>query len=218
VTLAGNAGAAPPPYAGAQFRYWDFTDGNHLRDWIVYAVRLPVHVQLEYWDFIYGQDQFRPEIGLHLPDKRGSYYHFEWRHERDKDRFTVGTEQKLTDHIVGRFSLSPIVHEHGTTETVVTVGADIYWGSYNFASVSVIKDPRGGELWSMPFRVRLANERNDWFQVTAVPTTERSFGWALDGKYRWVRAGLERNSRYDFTDVDNFITTIGIEVPIQRGE
>jgi hypothetical protein len=211
--LAGPAHAVPRPHAGAQFRYWEFSNDNDLRDWIAYVVPGPFHVQLEYWDFVRGEDQFRPEIGLHLRDARRSVYDFEWRHEKHQERFTIGTGQILNDRVVGRVSVSPIVPEDGPNEVVVSAGADAYWGSYNFASVTVIRDPRGEDLWVVPLRVRLANERNDWFQVTGVPTTDRTFGWAVDFKYRWLRAGVERNSRYDFTDLDNTITTIGFEIP-----
>ena len=76
----------------------------------------------------------------------------------------------------------------------------------------MIRDPRSGGLWVYPMRVRLANEDNDWLQVTLAPASERSLGWAIDGKLRWLRLGYERNNRYDFTDQDNDILTIGFEV------
>lgn len=217
VALAGAAAppasAAPRPYAGAQFRYWEFSNDNDLRDLIAYVVPGPFHVQLQYWDFVRGEDQFRPEIGLHLRDARRSVYDLEWRHERRQERFTIGTGQVLNDRVVGRFHVSPIVPEDGPTEVVVSGGLDAYWASYSFASVTVVRDPRGEDLFAVPIRVRFAGERNDWFQLTAVPTTDRAFGWAVDLKYRWLRAGVERNSRYDFTDLDNTITTVGLEVP-----
>jgi hypothetical protein len=65
-------------------------------------------------------------------------------------------------------------------------------------------------------RVRLADENNDWVQATLTPTTDRALGWALDTKVRWLRAGIERNSRYDFTNVDNLIFTLGFEVPFPK--
>jgi len=68
----------------------------------------------------------------------------------------------------------------------------------------------------VPMRVRLANERNDWIQATLAPASERSLGWALDGKRGWAIAGIERNSRYDFTDEDNLIFTVGVEFVVPR--
>ena len=47
-------------------------------------------------------------------------------------------------------------------------------------------------------------------------TTDRALGWSIDAKARWLRAGVERNSRYDFTNVDNLIFTLGFEVPFPR--
>ena len=53
---------------------------------------------------------------------------------------------------------------------------------------------------------------SDWVQATIAPASERTTGWALDGKVRWLRAGVERNSRYDFTNLDNTIFTLGFEL------
>lgn len=214
--LPGAAHALPPVYGGAQFRYWSFTNDNDMRDYIAYGVSGPIHVQLEYWDFDEGEDQFRPEVGLHLRDSRRSVYNFEWRHEKRQERFTIGTDQVLSDHVVGRVSVSPIFAYDGPTLTVLSAGADYYWGSYNFVSATIIRDPRSGGLWVYPMRLRLANESNDWFQVTVSPASERTIGWAVDFKKSWFRAGIERNSRYDFTNEDNLIFTAGIEGPLFR--
>jgi hypothetical protein len=213
LVLAVPAHAAPPARVGAQLRYWDFSNGNDLRDRLAYWAQGPFHVQLEYWDFILGPDQFRPEIGLHLKDRRRSTYTFQWRHENHRERWTLGTDQVLAAHWVGRAEVSPIVGE-GTTDVVFAAGADYYWGSYHFASGTLIRDPRDGGLWALPLRVRLASERNDWVQATLVPASRRTVGWALDGKLRWLRAGVERNSRFDFTTLDNIITTVGVEFEI----
>jgi len=221
MALAGarSAGATSPSYVGGQARYWVFSDHNDLRDVLAYWVPGPFHVQLEYWDFLDGNsdDQFRPEIALHLRDFRRSVYTIGYRHEGHQERFWVGTDQVLTDHIVGRVELSPIVNAD-STEWVVSAGGDYYWGSYNFATASIIRDPRESDLWVFPMRVRIANESNDWAQVTIAPATHRSFGWAVDGKLHWLRLGIERNSRYDFTDRDNLIFTAGFEVPLHRSE
>jgi hypothetical protein len=207
------------PHAGAQFRYWAFSNDNDLRDGIVTYAPGPFHVTLEYWDFVREDtdDQFRPEVGLHLRDARRSVYTLQWRHERRHERFWIGTDQVLSDHWVGRVEVSPIVSED-ETETVLSAGADYYWSSYNFLSATVIRDPRGDDLWVVPVRLRLANEANDWFQATVAPASERTIGWAADLKVRWLRLGVERNSRYDFTDLDNVITTIGVEIPLRAAD
>ena len=104
------ARATPPNYLGGQFRYWVFSDHNDLRDVLAYWVPGPFHVQLEYWDFLdpNTRDQFRPEVGLHLRDSNHSVYTVQWRHERQDDRLTVGTDQVLSDHVVGRVEGSAI--------------------------------------------------------------------------------------------------------------
>jgi hypothetical protein len=210
IALAGPAHATPPAYVGGQFRYAWFDDGNDLRDGLVYWVPGPFHVQLEVWDFVRGPDQFRPELGLHLRDARKSVYTLQWRHELLQERFWLGTDQVLSDHVVGRAEVSPIVARDSTL-WVWSVGADFYWGSWNFVQATVIRDPRGDDLWVVPVRLRLANEANDWFQVTVAPASRRTFGWAVDAKRGWLRLGVERNSRYDFSERDNTILTIGFE-------
>jgi hypothetical protein len=213
--LAANAGAAP--VAGAQFRYWAFTNGNDMRDVIAYWAPGPVHVQLENWDFVRGRDQFRPEVGLHLRDARRSSYTLQWRHELDDERAWLGTEQVVGRRWVARGEVSPLFFRDSTT-VVWDVGADVYYGSYGFAGVTVVRDPRQDGLWVVPVRARIANESNDWIQLTVAPASRRTIGWAADAKWRWLRLGVERNSRFDFTTLDNTITTIGLEMPLRRPE
>jgi len=210
--LASRPGAAatwPAPILGGQFRYWVFNDHNDLRDPILYWVGGPWVVQLEYWDYLNpdAPDQFRPELHWRTKDSRHSSYDAGWRGEYHRQRFMLSTEQILAPHWVGRFEADPIVWAD-SVQVVVMAGADYYWGSYHFASAGIIRDPRSGGLWSFPMRVRLASE--------LAPTTDRALGWSIDAKARWLRAGVERNSRYDFTNVDNLIFTLGFEVPFPR--
>jgi hypothetical protein len=223
---------AATPHAGAQYRYWAFSNGNDLRDVLAYWVPGPFHVQLEYWDFVHhdAADQFRPEVGVHLRDARRSVYTLQWRHEHRQERYWAGTEQVLSDRVVGRLEVSPIVPHDATvflpespppprsTQWVLAAGADAYWGGWSFLSVTLIRDPRGSGLWVAPARLRLATERNDWLQATVAPASSRTLGWALDGSWRGMRLGVERNSRYDFTDLDNTIVTVGYEIRWQRPE
>jgi len=215
LALAGGAtaAAAAPGRLGAQYRYWSFEDGNDNRNPIVYWVPGPFHVQLEAWDYLEGRDQFRPELGLHLRDRRRSSYDLQWRHELETERFTLGTGQVLSDHLVGRASIAALVHRD-STELVYGAGVDVYWRSYSFAGVDVIRDPRGDDLWVVPMRLRLASEANDWVQFTVAPASRRTLGWAADVKLRWVRLGFEQNSRFDFTTRDNVIFTAGVELEL----
>ncbi|HXS83308.1 MAG TPA: hypothetical protein VN896_11385 [Methylomirabilota bacterium] len=206
----GTAVAATPTRVGGQFRYWSNTDHNDNRDYLAYWAPGPFHVLLEVWDFQRGADQFRPEVGMHLRDFRRSSYSVEWRHEHNDERLTLRSEQVLAKGFVGRASIAPIFSTDSTS-VVWSVGGDYYWGSYHFASLDVIRDPRGNDLWAVPMRVRIATERNDWVQITFVPQSKRTNGWALDAKIRWLRLGFERNSRYDYTTQDNAIVTLGVE-------
>jgi hypothetical protein len=213
--LAAGSADARPSVIGGQYRYWAFNNHNDLRDVLAYWVPGPFHVQLEYWDRMKGKDSFRPEVGIHLRDRHRSVYTVQWRHELDQERFWFMTDQVVSDHLVGRLEVDPIVTSDSTT-WVFGGGGDYYWGSYNFLSATLYHDPRGDNLWVVPVRLRLANESNDWVQMTLAPASRRTLGWAFDFKYRWVRAGVERNSRFDFTNLDNVVFTAGFEVPFPR--
>jgi hypothetical protein len=219
LAVGASPAAAAPPAArfGAQFRYWSFDDGNDNRNPIVYWVQHPFHVQLEVWDYVRGTDQFRPEVGFHLRDKRRSSYDVQWRHELETERFTLGTGQVLSDHLVGKASIATLVHRD-STDFVYSAGVDAYWGSWSFAGVDVIRDPRGDDLWVVPVRVRLAREANDWVQFTVAPASRRTLGWAADVKFRWLRLGVEQNNRFDFTTRDNIIFTAGVEFELPARE
>ena len=214
--VAGTADARD--VAGAQYRQWSFSNDDRLRDPIVYVNAAWLHAQLEIWDFDRGEDQVRPELGIVLKDQRRSAYTAQWRGERRADRFTLGTEQVASDLWVVRGEVSPIVRVRGRTLTVWSAGADYYWGSYSFAGGTLIRDPRASGLWVVPLRARIASESNDWLQLTVAPASERSLGWAVEGKRGWVRGGFERNSRFDFTDVNSITVTFGVEVPLSQPE
>jgi hypothetical protein len=214
-TVSG-AHAATTGLLGGQFRYWAFDNGNDNRNPIVYWVTRSYHVQLEVWDFEQGEDQFRPEFGIHLRDPRRSVYSAQWRHEKGLERFTLSTEQILTGHFVGKVAMSTLVAAD-STDIQWSGGLDYYWGSWSFASAEVIRDPRGDGLWVFPMRARFADEDNDWVQFTLSPASERTIGWSVDMKYRLLRFGIEQNSRYDFTTRDNIVFSVGAEVRLPRG-
>ena len=197
---------------GAQYRYWAFADGNDLRDPVLYAKSGAFDAQVERWLPLRGNDQTRVEAGAFVKDARRSAYSVRWRHEAAQERLWFGTEQVVGARTVARLTAGPLLpHDGGDVTFVWEAGADVYWGSYSFAGATAVRDPREGGLWSWPLRARFASERNDWLQLTAVPADRRTFGWAIDGKWRVLRAGIERNSRFDFTTRDNVIFTLGVE-------
>ena len=215
LTASRPAQAATSGRLGAQFRYWAFDNGNDNRNPLVYWVARSYHAQLEVWDFEEGEDQFRPEFGVHLYDGRRSAYSAQWRHEKGLERYTLSTEQVLSRHLVGKVAVSALVAAD-STDYMWQGGFDYYWGSWSFASAEVIRDPRGDELWVFPMRIRLADEDNDWVQFMLAPATQRTIGWAVDMKVRWMRFGIEQNSRYDFTTRDNIVFTVGAEMVLPK--
>jgi hypothetical protein len=48
------------------------------------------------------------------------------------------------------------------------------------------------------------------------PASKRTLGWAADVKLRWLRLGVERNSRFDFSTRDNVIYTAGVEFALPK--
>jgi hypothetical protein len=216
---ASTASASPSGRVGGQYRYWNVSDGNDLRDVLAYWSEAWFHVQLEHWNFVDldTDDQLRPEVGIHLRDHRKGVYTLQWRHEHKQERFWLGTDQVLSDHVVGRAEASPIVASDSTI-WVGHIGGDVYWKSWNFVSLDLIRDPRLDGLWVVPMRVRLANEANDWVQLTFAPASRHTVGWAVDVKKRWVRLGVERNNRFDFTRLDNTIVTVGFEISLAPRE
>src|SRR5262249_39091631 len=75
------AAAAMSGRLGSQYRYWDFSNGNDLRDVLAYWAARSWHVQLEVWNFVDPDtpDQFRPEVGVTLRDHRKSTYSAQYR-------------------------------------------------------------------------------------------------------------------------------------------
>jgi hypothetical protein len=210
LVIASAPSARAGSNAGAFFRYWDFSDGRPLRDYIVFIDPGPLHLQFEYWDFATGEDRVRPEVALRLRDRRRSSYELGWRHEGEVERLTLATGQVVGHAVVVRAAVSPLVSDDGT-QVVLEAGADRYWSDYSHAGATVIRDPREGGLWAVPIRARFATSSNDWLQGTLAPASRRTLGWAVDAKWRWLRAGIERNNRFDFTDLDNTIYTLGIQ-------
>lgn len=203
---------------GAQYRYWSFDDGNDLRNPIVYAAAGAFDARVERWLPLRGEDQTRLEAGVVVKDDRRSAYLARWRHEPSQERFWLGTEQVVGRRTVARATCGSLVpHGGGDLALVWEAGADVYWGDYSFAGATAVRDPREGGLWAWPLRLRLASARNDWLQLTAVPADRRSFGWSVDGKWHALRAGIERNSRFDYTTRDNLIFTIGVERSFETG-
>ena len=154
----------------------------------------------------------RQRHGLALTTRRSKLS--PWLEELER-RQPLGRAVRPTlegERLVLRATAGPILpHDGGATLFVWEGGADVYWGSYSFAGATLVRDPREGGLWSAPVRARFASERNDWLQFTVAPASKRTFGWAVDGKWRVLRAGVERNSRFDFTTRDNVIFTLGFE-------
>ena len=190
-----SAGIHVAELVGGQARYWVFSDHNDLRDVLAYWVPGPFHVQLEYWDFLDGNsdDQFRPEIELHLHDRRRRL------HDPLPARTAPGArlDQHRPDphnHLVGRVMVSPITADDGTL-VVNSLSADFYWKEWNFASLDVIRDPATGRpLGGADARAaRQRGERLGAGHRRAAGMAGRSTSNA------WVRLGSgAAYNRYDF--------------------
>ena len=202
------------PRVGAQFRFWDFDGPNDNRDYIFYVVPGQWHAQVELWDYRLGKDQVRPELGGYLKDKRGSSYSALVRLEGDQRvNFETETGQVLAGGFVARGLVRVIDDFHGPTSVLWGGGLDRYYGDYSFASASAYRDPRFGGRWTWTLMNRLASE-HAYLQVGLTPAEARPPGYFAMAKYHWLVAGYEKNSRYDFSNLDNRIYTLGLELPL----
>jgi len=202
------------PRVGAQFRYWNFDGPNDLRDYIVYVVPGQWHAQVEVWASKLGQDQFRPELGGYVKDHRGSSYSALVRLEGGKRmNLELETGQVLAGGFVARGLVRVIDDFHGPTSVLWGGGLDRYYGGYSFASVSAYRDPRFGGRWTWTIMNRLAND-HAYLQLGITPAEGRPPGYFAVAKYHWLVAGYEKNSRYDFSNLDNRIYTLGFELPL----
>lgn len=194
-----------------QNEYLDDSNGNTFNDPSVFVAYRQAHAQIWLGEFTTGA-----QIGSFIRDRRRSTYGFWYRFRDDFDHVVeANTEQILPDGFVlfaGARLIRAIPDDAVDRELVLPiVGFDKYYGNYNFFSLRVIRDPRGSEETSFVISNRFSTKTR-YVTVGLVPRTDGDLGYFVQGKWGRWRAGIGRYDRFDFTDVDRTIFTVGVEI------
>ncbi len=184
--------------------------GRELNDPSVYYSKDRFHMQAWYGDFTKGV-----ELGGYEKDRRGSTYSTFYRFRQGFDHvLQVETEQKTgTPGVV--FDLA-VRYIHAIPEDVARntfqfqIGADKYYGDYDFASLRAISDPRRAGRWTFVLSNRWASEKS-YLTAGLVPRTDGEIGYFVQGKHKSLLLGVGRYSRFDFTDRNRTTYLLGWE-------
>jgi len=77
--------------------------------------------------------------------------------------------------------------------------------------VRAINDPREGGRWSFIASNRFHHGESIYVQPGVIFHTDSSPGWFLQGKIHWLRWGFGEYDRFDFTEVDRKVFSLGVE-------
>jgi hypothetical protein len=195
---------------------WDhLVDSNDrtFEDFWGFATYKQTHYQAWYGEFTKGA-----EVGGFLQDHRRSTYAGLYRYRKDFDHVVeFDTEQLLKKGFVlaGMLRGIHVIPDNAPDDQNMLqfgAGLDYYWGDYNFLSVRAVNDPRESGRWSFITSHRFQRDPAIYVQPGIILRTDGSTGWFLQGKYRWFRWGAGRYDRFDFTDVDRTIYSVGVEL------
>jgi len=195
----------------AQNEYLDDSDGDTFHDPSVFVAYRQAHAQVWFGEFTTGA-----QIGGFVRDRRRSTYGSWYRFRDDFDHVVeANTEQILRDGFVlfGGVRYIRAIPDDAVDRTLwlPIVGFDKYYGNYNFFSLRVIRDPRDTKETSFVISNRLSTKTR-YLTVGLVPRTDGHLGYFVQGKWGLWRAAVGRYDRFDFTDVDRTILTIGVEI------
>jgi hypothetical protein len=211
-----DAAKAPPPSKERLIFMWDhIIDSNDetFEDFWAFTTYKQTHYQVWYGEFTKGA-----EAGGYVRDHRRSTYAGLYRYRKDFDHVVqFDTEQILKHGFVAAAMLRGIhvIPDNSPDDQnmlQVGVGTDYYYGNYNFVSFRAINDPRESGRWSFITSNRFQRDPTFWIQPGIILRTDNSTGWFLQGKYKYLLWGAGSYDRFDFTDVDRTIYSLGIEL------
>lgn len=206
-TLAGEY----PGTAIVQLEILDDENGESLYDPSLYISVGQVHAQFWAGDFTEGY-----EIGGYLKDSRRSAYSVAYRYRKDLDSVVhVETEQVVKNGYVAvgsvRF-IHSIPELPGEQDTVqFGAGFDKYHGDYDFFSFRLFRDPRDDHHLTAVISHRFSKDAKRWVTLGLVPRSDDEVGAFVQSRWNWLRAGVGRYNRFDFTDVDRTIWNLGLQ-------
>lgn len=159
------------------------------------------------------------EVGGYTKDRRNSSYGAFYRFRDGFDHvLQVETEQvtgtKGVVFATGVRYIHTIPDEGARNMLQFHVGADRYYGGYNFTSFRAISDPRRSGRWTFVISNRFARE-NSYLTVGLVPRTDGEIGYFVQAKRNQLYLGVGRYSRFDFTDRNRTIFNVGWEFDLE---
>lgn len=156
------------------------------------------------------------ELGGFRRDRRGSAYGgFVRRRTQgaiEDTALELGTNQKLgrSVGIVGVRLQWPDRPEDDNLIWVPSVGAEVYYSDYSFASLRIVRDPRPDTGTTF----RLAN-RFAWHAAyvewAIAPRTDGVVNHAFSVRYRFFLAGYARERDFDFSRLDRRVWSFGFQ-------
>lgn len=195
---------------------WDHLADSNDRTFEDYSALVSYkqsHFQLWQGEFTKGG-----EIGGFVRDRRKSTYAGMYRYRQGFDHVVqFDTEQVLKKGFVlaGMVrGIHAIPDNPPDDRDLIQVGTgfDWYHGDYNFLSFRAIDDPRAAGRWSFIASHRFQRTPANFVQPGVIVRTDRSTGWFLQGKIHWLRWGVGKYDRFDFTDVDRTIYSAAVEL------
>jgi hypothetical protein len=207
----------PPGKRGRVILQWDHLDDSNDReyeDFWAFVSYKQAHFQVWSGEFTDGF-----QVGGYLVDSRRSTYGAYYRFRDDIDHILqFDVEQVLTNGFVYAAMLRGIrviPDDTGEDRNQVQFGTgfDWYWGDYNFLTFRAISDPREGGRWSFITAHRFQKNEDLYVQPAFIIRTDRSTGWFLRGKYKYFVWMVGDFDRFDFTDVDRTVVSVGVEIP-----
>jgi hypothetical protein len=190
------------------------SDGREFEDFSAFVSYRQAYVQVWSGEFTDGA-----EIGGYVRDRRRSTYGGLYRFRDGFDHvLQFNTEQVLRNGFVAAGSLRAIRiipdNVPGDRDQLqVGAGFDRYHGDYDFLSFRGVSDPREGGRWTFITSHRFHRGEEVYVQPGFIIRTDRSTGWFLQGKVRRFRWMVGDFARFDFTEVDRTVYSIGYEIP-----
>ncbi|MCZ6695939.1 MAG: hypothetical protein O7A63_05280 [Acidobacteria bacterium] len=207
----------PPGKRGKVIAAWDHIEDSNDKEfedfWAILSYKQS-HFQV--WSGEYT-DGF--QFGGYLKDDRRSTYSAFYRYRDDFDHvLQFDVEQVLPRGFVQATMLRGIrIIPDNTGEDRYQLqfgaGFDWYWGDYNFLTFRAISDPREGGRWTFITGHRFQRTEDFYVQPAIITRTDGTTGWLIRGKINYFRWMVGDFDRFDYTDIDRTIYSVGVEIP-----
>jgi len=209
--FVGPAWAGPPPeQLIVQHEFIRESGGREFNDPSIFYSKERFHLQAWFGDLTKGV-----EIGGYKKSKRGSAYSAFYRFRDDFDHVLHLETEQLTGtkgvvFVLGARYIHALPDDGARNMGQVHIGADRYYGDYNFTSFRAISDPRRSGRWTFVLSNRFASATS-FLSIGIVPRTDGEVGYFLQAKRRHLLFGAGKYGRFDFTDRSRTIYSLGWE-------